>query len=689
MLTVDEMVATEDSLDIHEFGTVVDKGRVKCNYCGKVVTAFYRLRYHLSGIPKDVIPCPAVPPNIRNFFKNDIEKSIGTVKKAGVTNGHSDSPLKRHVSPCKIKSNSMAHTSIGVSKKRRKVDSSSERSPRESTSFPDSGDVPQVAPSGHGDSSLKELQKSILRFFCETRLDLSAVNSHSFREMIESALRHGQLQCEVPNFQGLKQCLLQDALGEMKQYVKEVRSSWASTGCSILLDGWTDSKGRDLVNVLVDCPSGAIYLRSVDLSSLIGDVNAIQGLLEDILEDVGLDNVVQIIADSTPTCMQEVGKKLMKKHRTWYWTVCTSRCLEIMLDKFMLMNSFRETLEKAKSISRFIYRNADGLKLVGNHTCLNNLVHPSKIRSIMTFCTLESILLKETDLRSFFTSSDWNTSNLASTEDGKKVNALVLDENFWMTVHIMIKSAIPLVRVLEIFDSEITPQLGRVYDIMDQAKEAIKKEFKGKKSEYTPFWKIIDEIWDNYLYTPLHSSGYFLNPHLFYCEDFHLDPEVTTGLLHCVTRMGGSHSSLDLVVDQTDEYRMAKGKFGPGSASKDLTNLTPEKWWSKYGDHCPELQKLAIRILSQTCNGGSKYNLKMTLAEMIFEQGINPVEQQRLSEQAFVYYNMHLQDFAPNVGNYLTGGELDPMNDWIMEKPLLSMPKPEHTKGTGDDVSLM
>ena len=61
---------------------------------------------------------------------------------------------------------------------------------------------------------------------------------------------------------------------------------------------------------------------------------------------------------------------------------------------------------------------------------------------------------------------------------------------------------------------------------------------------------------------------------------------------------------------------------------------------------------------------------------MIFEQGINSVEKQHLSEQAFICYNMQLQDFAPNVGNYVSSGELDPKNDWIVEEPVLSVPKP-------------
>nr|GMC71886.1 putative Zinc finger, BED-type [Ipomoea batatas] len=53
----------------------------------------------------------------------------------------------------------------------------------------------------------------------------------------------------------MRRWILQDAVKEMQEYVSDIKSVWATTGCSILLDGWVDSKGRKLVNALVYCPS--------------------------------------------------------------------------------------------------------------------------------------------------------------------------------------------------------------------------------------------------------------------------------------------------------------------------------------------------------------------------------------------------------------------------------------------------
>ena len=66
-------------------------------------------------------------------------------------------------------------------------------------------------------------------------------------------------------------------------------------------DGWTDQKGRTLINFLVSCPQGTMFLRSSDASDQVKDANLLFRLLDDIVEEVGASNVVQIITDNAST----------------------------------------------------------------------------------------------------------------------------------------------------------------------------------------------------------------------------------------------------------------------------------------------------------------------------------------------------------------------------------------------------
>ncbi|KAI7986661.1 hypothetical protein LOK49_LG14G02252 [Camellia lanceoleosa] len=123
----------------------------------------------------------------------------------------------------------------------------------------------------------------------------------------------------------------------------------------------------------------------------------------------------------------------------------------------------------------------------------------------------------------------------------------------------------------------------------------------------------------------------------------------------------------DLVSLQVDEYRAGKGSFGQGSADRQSSN-SPALWWSYYGGQCPELQRLAIRILSQTCDGASKYQLKRSVAEKLLTKGRNPIEQQRLNDLTFVHYNLQLRNFESGVSSDSLVEEIDPMNDWIVDE---------------------
>lgn len=99
-----------------------------------------------------------------------------------------------------------------------------------------------------------------------------------------------------------------------------------------------------------------------------------------------------------------------------------------------------------------------------------------------------------------------------------------------------------------------------------------------------------------------------------------------------------------------------------------------ESWWLNYGGEHPQLQQLAIRILSQTCSGASRYKLKKSLAEKLLTKGRNPIEQQRLAALVFVHYNLNLQNFNLDTVKDFSSDDIDPLDDWVVDKaqPVLS-----------------
>lgn len=716
-----------EAINVYEHCTVVDrkKGRVACNYCGKVVSGSFRLKCHVGGIRGDVVPCPTAPADVRELMRNRLmERKRETFGMEHMELHFPDLPRRMNSSPS---SNGIKHNKPQTSQTSGSQNGSQEQEEMEfSLEDGETGNV-FVSNGSRGskrggneetidDTASRKAGKCIGRFLYETGLEFAAANSPSFKNMIHSTLGPGLGEFKIPSYEELRGWILEDEVKEVTEYVTKIRKSWATTGCSILLDSWIDEKGRKLVNFLVNCPEGAIYLCTHDISSF--DIDAIYSLLEEIMKDVGVENVVQVVADST-TGWAGIGEEdFNNRFKGVFWGVSASHCIELILEKIGMMGSVKRILDKAKVITKFIHGHSTVLKLLKKHNLGRDLIQPSKIRSAMPVMTLKNILSEKQNLKDMFSSSEWNMSPWASRAEGKRVADLVEDHSFWTGARMVLKAAMPLIRILDLIFKADKPLVGYIYETMDQVKETIQEEFKNEKSKYMPFWIVIDEIWDNHLHSPLHGAAYYLNPSLFYTKDFNGDPEVAFALLYSLVQMVQHYQTQVLISRQFSKYRLAKGSFQEGRDRNQGRNIPPGKrryqykqmnkgssvvcflillqlgtkpvvlrsvknqdlklsfyvkltaaiWWSCYGHQCPELQRFAIRILSQNCDGASKYGLKRTLAEKLVTNGRNPIEQQRLKDLAFVHYNLHLQQFCSGVKTGIVAEEIDPMDDWIIDE---------------------
>ncbi|WJX34039.1 hypothetical protein P8452_22189 [Trifolium repens] len=115
-------------------------------------------------------------------------------------------------------------------------------------------------------------------------------------------------------------------------------------------------------------------------------------------------------------------------------------------------------------------------------------------------------------------------------------------------------------------------------------------------------------------------------------------------------------------------FGRSQGSFGRKTAVEDRTEVLPDQWWASYGTEAPDLKKLAIRILSQTCSA-SGCERNWSVFEHIHSKKRNRLEHQKLNDLVFVRYNLRLQNRDKKKQNY------DPINfetlgdhsDWVLE----------------------
>eukprot|EP00253_Pinus_taeda_P030681 PITA_30681 len=207
---------------------------------------------------------------------------------------------------------------------------------------------------------------------------------------------------------------------------------------------------------------------------------------------------------------------------------------------------------------------------------------------------------------------------------------------------------------------------------MDQAKEQIKAVCKDRVEKYGPIWAIIDERWNNQLHRPIHVAGYFLNPRYHYKakESRALRGEVRDGLIDCIDRMIPLESDQLEIHRQATTFSNASGTFGKNLAKIAREADEPAQWWEAFGGHVPELQRFAIRILSQTCSAtGCERN--WSVFERIHTKKRNRLDQKRLNDLVYVQYNLrlrrnHLLNKRPD-SDPIVLEDIYPTSDWVVE----------------------
>ncbi|XP_075663029.1 uncharacterized protein LOC142632529 [Castanea sativa] len=259
-----------------------------------------------------------------------------------------------------------------------------------------------------------------------------------------------------PSYHDLRGSLLQKHVCEMNNYLFDVKNDWKVYGCSIMSDGWTNQRNTPIINFLVYCPRGTMFLKSLDVSGLTRDTYTLFKLFDKIVQEVGVEHIVQFVTDND-SAYKSVGKKLMQKYGSFYWSPCAAHCIDLMLENFSDRRYFpiiHKTIQKAKRITKFIYNHGKVLSLMRSDvTNGRDLIRLTITRFATEFLSLQCLIKFKKEVRQMFTCDQWVESRYARDVMGKEVAALVLeDKKFWLQCQQIMKISEPLVRVLRLVD---------------------------------------------------------------------------------------------------------------------------------------------------------------------------------------------------------------------------------------------
>ncbi|URD93665.1 hypothetical protein MUK42_32539, partial [Musa troglodytarum] len=279
----------------------------------------------------------------------------------------------------------------------------------------------------------------------------------------------------------------------------------------------------------------------------------------------------------------------------------------------------------------YFISSVDASDVVKDATCLFN------------FLTLRCLQDHRSALKRMFHSSRWISSQLAKSDEGKEVENIIFNSTFWKKTHYVNKSVDPVVQMLTEVGSNCTLSMPSIYYGIYSSKLAMKAVHADNEQKYGPFWSVLDNHWNSVFHHPLYVAAYFLNPSYRYRPDFMAIPEVIRGLNECITRLEPDTGRRISAVAQISDFVYGKADFGTELALSTRIDLDPAAWWQQHGINCLELQRIAVCILSQSCTSfGCKPN--WSTFDHTHAMRHSCLAQKRLNDFAYVHYNLRLRE---------------------------------------------
>ena len=278
-----------------------DLNTIICIFCDKVTKGgIYRHKQHLVGGHRNAKKCTKCSVHVRQEMKDYMNGKKNQKEQLKMRNEdlYEDfEDIDEEVNSRRVAYNI---TRGGSNRGRGSVKRSREKGPMdhfftlnaEAVVQNRSGKMTQTT---MNDAYKKEARENacslISRWMYDAAIPFNAVTYPSFQPMIEAIGQYG-VGMKGPSIYEVRVTHLNKELELTKDSMKDHEMEWKKNGCSIMSDGWTDRKGRTLVNFLVN--NGTMFMESINASSMIKTGEKMFELLDKWVDQVGEKNVVQV-----------------------------------------------------------------------------------------------------------------------------------------------------------------------------------------------------------------------------------------------------------------------------------------------------------------------------------------------------------------------------------------------------------
>ena len=153
--------------------------------------------------------------------------------------------------------------------------------------------------------------------------------------------------------------ILDKCYEEVKERVNRIIiSNLPITGCSLVCDGWSNIQRRPLINIMVVSPRGETFIRAIDSTGKIKSGAYITDVLNDIINEIGANNVVQVVMDNAKNC-RLAGRIINERYPHIYPTGYNTHNMNLVLKDWYTSEDttwFANIINMCRKVVKFILK---------------------------------------------------------------------------------------------------------------------------------------------------------------------------------------------------------------------------------------------------------------------------------------------------------------------------------------------
>eukprot|EP00267_Zea_mays_P045970 XP_020398306.1 uncharacterized protein LOC103634671 [Zea mays] len=425
----------------------------------------------------------------------------------------------------------------------------------------------------------------------------------------------------VPPSYKLRTSILMQERTHVERMLQPVKETWSSKGVSIVSDGWSDAQRRPLLNFLAVTEDGTMFLRAINTEGISKTKEYIAEKMLAVIDEVGAQNVVQVITDNAANC-RAADIIVDQKHPHIFWTPCVVHTLNLALKNICAANEIEdvlytefqwisEVIGDANMIKNFIMNHSMRLAMFNEQSNLKFLAI-ADTRFASAIVMLKRFIIIKDALSVMVVSEKWSTYREDNPRQAQFVKEKIVNDLWWDKVRYFLSFAEPVYTMIRAAGTD-KPCLHLMYEMWDTMIEKVnsviyRHEIKESHEEsifYSAVHDILVSRWRK-SNTPLHCLAHSLNPK-YYTDAWinevpngqapHNDEEISEMRNACFrSYFSGEELKIKL---QYANFSLFGTGFNSFDSIEDRGYMEPKLWWRIHGHSAPELKRLALKLLGQ------------------------------------------------------------------------------------------